>query len=128
MRATDGTTASSSTALWGLGMSGIVSLATGASSDMNASSATVATISAPNPPVRKSSCTTRQRRVRRTDARTASRSHGIRVRRSITSTLLPLAACTWVAASSARSTIAPHVTMVRSDPGIVTLARPNGST
>ena len=47
-------------------MSGMVTRATGASRSRNASSATTAAISAPNPPVRKSSCTIRQRRVRRT--------------------------------------------------------------
>ena len=45
--------------------------------------ATVATISAPKPAVRLSSCTTRQRPVFFTDASTAARSHGAIVRRSM---------------------------------------------
>ena len=87
--AADGSAHSISLGWCGLGMSGIVTRATGASRSRNASSATTAAISAPNPPVRKSSWTIRQRRVRRTLSSTISRSHGLRVRRSITSALIP---------------------------------------
>ena len=52
---TDGTAESSSTGLCGLGMSGMVSRAIGASRSRKASSATTAAISAPKPPVRRSS-------------------------------------------------------------------------
>ncbi len=103
-------------------MSGIVTRATGASRSRNASSATTAAISAPNPPVRKSSCTIRQRRVRRTLSSTASLSHGINVRKSITSALTPSAA------ASQRGTIAPQVTIVILSPSRVLFERPNGST
>src|SRR3982751_4800506 len=70
-------------------MSGMVTRATGASRSRKASSATNAAISAPKPPVRKSSCTMRQRRVRRTLSSTMSLSHGCSVLRSITSALDP---------------------------------------
>ena len=55
----------------------MVTRATGASRSRKASSATTAAISAPKPPVRKSSWTIRQRRVRRTLSSTISRSHGM---------------------------------------------------
>ena len=103
-------------------MSGIVTRATGASRSRKASSATTAAISAPKPPVRRSSWTIRQRRVRRTLSSTVSRSHGISVLRSMTS------AETSFAASSQRGTIAPQVTMVMSSPWRTFFARPNGST
>ena len=86
------------------------------------SSATTAAISAPKPPVLRSSWTIRQRRVRRTEASTISRSHGISVRRSMTS------AEKSAAAASQRGTIAPQVTIVMSSPSRTFLPRPNGST
>ena len=50
------------------------------------SSAAHAAISAPNPRVRRASCITRRREVRRTEAAMASLSHGMMLRRSMTST------------------------------------------
>src|SRR4029079_7452140 len=102
---------------------GIASLWIGASRLKNASCATVAATSAPNPAVIPSSCTIRHRRVRRTDSSTVFLSHGEIVLRSIISIDWP--AC--LAASSQRSTIAPHVTTVRASPATVIFAFPNGS-
>ena len=73
---------------------------TGPSRCSNASSAIVAAISAPNPPVRVSSCRTSTFDVRRALSSTASRSHGISVRRSSTSTETPSASSTSAASSA----------------------------
>ena len=67
----------------GTGVSGAASRVTGPSSDSKASSAIVAAISAPKPPVRVSSCSTSALLVRVTEASTASLSHGMIVRRSM---------------------------------------------
>src|SRR5208283_3662481 len=55
-----GSTASSSTGLCGLGMSGMARRSTGASRSKKASLASTAAISAPNPAVMVSSCTIKQ--------------------------------------------------------------------
>src|SRR5581483_2410879 len=81
----------------GTGVSGAARRLTGASRSSNASSAIVAAISPPKPPVRVSSCSTSTFDVLRTDSRTASLSHGMIVRRSTIST----DASTVFAASSA---------------------------
>ena len=59
---------------------------TGASRSSNASSAIVAAISPPKPPVRVSSCSTSTFDVLRTESSTACLSHGMIVRRSTIST------------------------------------------
>jgi hypothetical protein len=56
------------------------------------------------------------REVFLTDAYTVSWSHGDSERRSITSTLIPLSSAIWLAAASARCTVAPYVTSVTSVP------------
>ena len=78
--------ASSSAGANGTGVSGAVIRLGGASRSSNASSAIVAAISAPKPPVCVSSCRTITFDVLRTDASTASLSHGRIVRRSMIST------------------------------------------
>ena len=70
----------------GTGVSGAAMRFTGASRDSNASSAIVAAISAPKPPVRVSSCRTSTFDVFATLASTASLSHGSTERRSTIST------------------------------------------
>src|SRR5204863_486306 len=68
------------------GESGAVTRLTGASRSSNASSAIVAAISAPNPPVCVSSCRTSTLEVLAALSSTAARSQGMSVRRSMTST------------------------------------------
>jgi len=97
----------------GTGVSGAAMRFTGASSSSNASSAIVAAISAPKPPVRVSSCSTSTFDVFRTDWSTAALSHGITVRRSMISTERSSICC---AAAVAVYTMAPHVTTVTSSP------------
>src|SRR5581483_4144013 len=70
----------------GTGASGAAIRFTGASSDSNASSAIVAAISAPKPPVRVSSWRTSTFDVFRTLSSAASLSHGSTLRRSTIST------------------------------------------
>ncbi len=78
----------------GTGVSGAVTRFTGASRSSNASSAIVAAISAPKPPVRVSSCSTITFDVLRADSSTAALSHGRIVRRSMISTDTPsLSSC-----------------------------------
>ena len=84
----------------GTGVSGAAIRFTGASRSSNASSAIVAAISAPKPPVRVSSCSTSTFDVLRADASTAALSHGITVRRSTISTETP-SSSSCCAASSA---------------------------
>ena len=79
----------SSTGENGTGQSGAAIRFTGASRSSNASSAIVAAISPPKPPVRLSSCSTTTFEVLRTLSSTASLSHGITVRRSTISTETP---------------------------------------
>src|SRR5256885_17143445 len=98
---------------------------TGASSHAKHSSAIAAEISAPKPQDFESSYATITREFFFTDAKTVSRSHGLSVRRSITSTEIPLSA-TAFAATIARCTVAPYVTTVTSVPSRTTFALPNG--
>jgi hypothetical protein len=77
----------------GTGVSGAAIRFTGASRSSNASSAIVAAISAPNPPVRVSSCSTSTFDVFRTDSSTACLSHGRIERRSMISTDAPSTCC-----------------------------------
>src|SRR6476661_5641235 len=109
----------------GTGVSGAATRFTGASRSSNASSAIVAEISAPKPPVRVSSCSTSTFDVFRTDSSTAALSHGSTVRRSMisTETPSPLSCC---AASSAVCTIAPHVITETSSPSRCVRALPIG--
>src|SRR5688572_6168986 len=86
MSSADGSTAARRSGWYGIGTSRTATRSTGASSCQNASRATTAAISAPNPAVIVSSCTMRQRPVFLTDVSTASRSHGAIVRRSMSST------------------------------------------
>src|SRR5207244_2073570 len=99
----------------GTGVSGAAIRFTGASRSSNASSAIVAAISPPKPPVCVSSWSTTTFEVLRTLSSTAFLSQGISVRRSriSTETPSPSSSC---AASSAVQTIAPQVTSVMSSP------------
>src|SRR6266513_1680985 len=124
MRPTSGSAASSSTGLWGLGMSGMASRSIGASRLKKLSCARLAAISAPKPAVRLSSCTMRQRWVFSTEACTAALSQGDRVRRSSSST----STCERAQASSQRSTMAPQLTTVSSVPARSSRAWPKGTT
>ena len=92
-----GMNAFSSTGENGTGLSGAVTRRTGASRSSNASSAIVAAISPPKPPVRVSSCSTSTFDVFRTESSTACLSHGRIVRRS----MISIDASTSFAASSA---------------------------
>ena len=84
-----------------------------------------AAISAPKPQVSWSSWATITRLVSRTACAIVSQSKGIRVRRSMTRTLMPSAsAC--CAATSERWTSAPQVITVTSVPGRRTAALPKG--
>ena len=65
-----------------------------------------ATTSAPNPPVCGASCTMTARPVRITLSHTVCSSNGVRVRKSITSTLYPYSAAV-SAAASAIGTVGP---------------------
>ena len=84
----------------GTGVSGAVMRFTGASRSSNASSAIVAAISAPKPPVRVSSCRTSTFDVLRADSSTAFLSHGITVRRSTISTETSSASSCFAASSA----------------------------
>ena len=110
----------------GTGVSGAAILFTGASRSSNASSAIVAAISAPKPPVRESSCSTSTFDVFRADSSTAALSQGITLRRSITSTETPSPSSV-LAASSAVWTIAPQVITDRSRPSRCVRALPIGT-
>ena len=110
----------------GTGASGAAIRFTGPSSSSNASSAIVAAISAPNPPVRVSSCSTSAFDVLRTDSSTACLSQGSTVRRSMISTETPSdSSC--CAASSAVYTMAPHVITLTSSPSRCVRALPSGT-
>src|SRR5205085_610280 len=110
----------------GTGVSGAAMRFTGASRSSNASSAIVAAISAPNPPVRVSSCRTSAFEVFRTDSSTAALSQGMTLRRSTISTDTPSeSSCS--AASAAVCTIAPHVSTETSSPSRCTRAFPIGT-
>ena len=108
-----------------MGVSGAVRRFTGASRDSNASSAIVAAISAPKPPVRVSSCRTSTLEVLRTLASTACLSHGTIERRSTIST--ETSPPSSFAASSAVYTIAPQVMTLRSSPSWWIRALPIGT-
>ena len=85
----------------GTGVSGAVSRLTGASRCSKASSAIVAAISAPKPPVRVSSCRTSTLDVFSTEASTASLSQGRIERRSTISVEMSSFSATFSAASAA---------------------------
>jgi hypothetical protein len=110
----------------GTGVSGAVMRLTGASRCSNASSAMVAAISAPKPPVCVSSWRTSAFEVFSTEARTAFLSQGVSVRRSRISVATPPSS-SFSAAYAAVYTIAPHVTTVTSSPSRWTRASPKGT-
>ena len=87
---------------------------TGASSHSNASSAMMAEISPPMPPVKEDSCKTSARFVFLTVSRIASLSIGASVRKSITSICKPSSFSKISAASSAFKTCAPNVIIDKS--------------
>src|SRR5450432_3950812 len=89
-------------------------------------SAAAAAISAPKPPTCTASCTTSRCPVRAVEPSTISRSHGHRVRRSITSAWMPAAASS-VAAATHVGTAFDQLTMVTSPPSHKRRATPSGT-
>ena len=118
--------ACSSTGENGTGQSGAVIRRTGPSRSSNASSAIVAAISAPKPPVCVSSWSTSAFDVLRTLSSTASLSQGMTERRSTISIEIPSpSSCS--AASAAVCTIAPQVMTDTSSPSRCRRALPIGT-
>src|SRR5207302_2307437 len=127
MRATVGTTASSSWSAEGKGTCGVVILMIGPLRELKASSCMIEAISAPQPHRRGFSSTVNTRPVRADSASIVFASSGTRQRTSITVTLIPSAASA-SAAFSALGTIAASAMIVASAPVRSTLAFPRGST
>ena len=101
---------------------------TGPRSEPNASSATIDTISAPQPHSRGFSSTVNSRPVFATSARMVRVSSGTRLRTSTTLQPMPCSAESRLAASTARGTIAASARIVASLPSVITFACPSGST
>ena len=93
----------------------------------NASSATIETISAPQPHSRGFSSTVNSRPVLATSARIVRVSSGTSDRTSMTVASMPSSADSFSAAASARGTIAASARIVASPPWRSTLARPSSS-
>jgi hypothetical protein len=93
----------------------------------NASSATIETISAPQPHSRGFSSTVNSRPVLVTSARIVRVSSGTSDRTSMTVASMPSSADSFSAAASARGTIAASARIVASPPWRSTLARPSSS-
>src|SRR5665811_751127 len=112
----------------GGGVSNPPILPTGASNLRISSSAILADISAPNPPVRGASCTTTARPVLFTLSRIVSASNGDSERTSMTSTSYPSSPANSSAAARTVRTCAPQAITVQSLPSRTILASPKGST
>src|SRR5690606_8933572 len=114
---------SSSSGAKGTGTSGVVTRTIGATRSSKSSSATAAAMSAPQPPARGFSSTMTSRPVLETEAKTASRSHGWSVRRSMTSADQSADS----AAARAVATVEPSPIKVTSLPSATSSAFPRGT-
>src|SRR5262249_6227812 len=128
IRAAEGSTWSSRASAAGSGTWGVVIRTTGPRRKPNASSATIDTISAPQPHSRGFSSTVNSRPGFATSVRTVRVSSGTRLRTSTTLQPIPCSAESRPAASTARGTIAASARMVASLPSVIIFARPSGST